>query len=133
MSSISWNSIIGYKSALKPKIDLIHMDDNIVKFILSGVDVSIANALRRVIIAEVPTLAIDIVKIELNSSPLHDEFISHRLGLIPLISTKCRQIFTPWRDCTCKNGCAHCTVRFTLNESNNTNNHRNITSNHLVR
>jgi DNA-directed RNA polymerase II subunit RPB3 len=56
------------------------------EFVLSGTDASIANALRRVIIAEVPTISVDLVEVENNTTVLNDEFIAHRLGLVPLVS-----------------------------------------------
>ncbi len=48
---------------------------------------SYANTLRRIIISEVPTIAIEFVNTKENTSPVHDEYLGHRLGLIPLISS----------------------------------------------
>ena len=54
------------------------------EFDLIGVDASIANAFRRILIAEVPTMAIESVYIFQNTSVIQDEVLSHRLGLIPI-------------------------------------------------
>lgn len=52
-------------------------------FSLIGIDASIANAFRRILISEIPTLAIETVYIENNTSVIQDEVLAHRLGLIP--------------------------------------------------
>ncbi|CAD6587563.1 MAG: hypothetical protein CYPHOPRED_003966 [Cyphobasidiales sp. Tagirdzhanova-0007] len=49
-----------------------------------GIDTSIANAIRRVLLAEVPTVAVENVYIWNNTSLVQDEVLSQRLGLVPL-------------------------------------------------
>eukprot|EP01052_Picozoa_sp_SAG31_P009429 SAG31_NODE_495_length_14864_cov_21.943109_5_plen_407_part_00 len=53
-------------------------------FDISGIDAPIANALRRIMIAELPTMAIETVNIYNNTSILQDEVLAHRLGLVPI-------------------------------------------------
>jgi DNA-directed RNA polymerase II subunit RPB3 len=67
-----------------PKVKIIDMKAHELRFILSDTDVSVANALRRIMIAEVPTLAIDLVEFSANSTVLNDEYIALRLGLTPI-------------------------------------------------
>lgn len=49
-----------------------------------GVDASIANSFRRILLSELPTMAIEKVHIYNNTSIIQDEVLAHRLGLIPL-------------------------------------------------
>jgi DNA-directed RNA polymerase subunit D len=53
----------------------------------ANIDESLANAIRRYM-NQIPVLAIDEVEIMKNDSPLYDEAIAHRLGLIPLKTDK---------------------------------------------
>ena len=48
------------------------------------VDVSFVNALRRILLSEIPTVAIETVYMWNNTSIIHDEVLAHRLGLIPI-------------------------------------------------
>jgi DNA-directed RNA polymerase subunit D len=82
---------------------------------LTDTDVYFVNALRRVMIADLPKLAIQDVIIYDNTSPLFDEIIAHRLGMIPIPTDLQLLIFR--NDCTCKGkGCPSCTVRYTLSK-----------------
>lgn len=55
-----------------------------------GVDPSIANALRRIMISEVPTMAIEDIFLIKNTSILQDEALGHRLGLVPIFADPTR-------------------------------------------
>ena len=48
---------------------------------------SLANAIRRYVL-QIPILAIDEVEISKNDSPLYDETVAHRIGLIPIKTEK---------------------------------------------
>ena len=66
-------------------------DNNILKFTLSGVNVSLANALRRTILSDIPVVAVytqtyedNNCNIEINTSRLHNEILKQRLSSIPV-------------------------------------------------
>ena len=61
------------------------MDDEVVEFDMIGIDPPLANALRRILIAEVSTVAISRVTIFQNTGVIHDENLAHRLGLVPIV------------------------------------------------
>jgi DNA-directed RNA polymerase I and III subunit RPAC1 len=52
-------------------------------FSLIGIDASVANAFRRILIAEIPSLAIEYVFVNNNTSIIQDEVLAQRLGLVP--------------------------------------------------
>lgn len=65
-------------------IEIIKLDDEEIVFDLVGVEPPLANALRRILIAEIPTMAIEKVNMWQNTSIIPDENLAHRMGLIPI-------------------------------------------------
>ena len=66
------------------RVEIGSMDGNDMEFDLVGIDASLANAFRRILIAEVPTIAIDKLWIHDYDNVMAEEVFAHRLGLIPL-------------------------------------------------
>ncbi|KAI9680211.1 MAG: 45 kDa subunit of RNA polymerase II [Trizodia sp. TS-e1964] len=97
-----------------PRLTIRDVNTHRVDFTLSNVDLAFANSLRRTMLSEVPTIAIDLVEIEANTSVLADEFIAHRLGLIPLNAKNIDELLYS-RDCeSCDQYCDNCSVTMTL-------------------
>ncbi|KAJ7778629.1 DNA-directed RNA polymerase [Mycena maculata] len=77
----SW-SLDKFRENLTVKVRRV--SERSIDFDLVGVDASIANAFRRIIIAEVPTICIENVYVYNNTTVVADEILAQRIGLIPL-------------------------------------------------
>ncbi|KAI5952983.1 RPC40 [Candida theae] len=77
----SWD-IEKFKNSFDIKIT--NVSERVANFDLIHIDTSIANAFRRIMIAEVPSVAVETVYSFMNTSVIQDEVLAHRIGLIPL-------------------------------------------------
>jgi DNA-directed RNA polymerase subunit D len=95
------------------KIEILKINEQEASFLIEGVKNSFVSALRRIILSEIPTMAIELVTFKKNDSVLNDEIIAHRLGLIPLTFDK--KAYNLPEECTCNGkGCSRCQVKLTL-------------------
>jgi DNA-directed RNA polymerase subunit D len=108
-------------------LKIIDLTDTHAKFIISGTRPDMANALRRTLMTEVPKMAIETVEFHLGPirdedgkeyesvSPLFDEIIAHRLGLVPVPTDP--ELYVEKDQCTCNGeGCPNCTIMYSLNK-----------------
>jgi DNA-directed RNA polymerase subunit L len=78
--------------SISPRVDIISdIRDDELKFTLSGVNVSIANAIRRIILSDVPIVVFRVspndknkCNITANTCGLNNEIVKHRLSCIPI-------------------------------------------------
>lgn len=84
-----------------------------ISFTLNNATAAFANTLRRTILDEVPTMAIEDVEIRKNNSVLYDEMVALRLGLV-VLKTDLKSYNLP-NECKCNGeGCARCQLKLTL-------------------
>ena len=76
---------------MNPKVEAINQSNELLKFTLSGVNVSLANAIRRTILSDIPLIVFKTAPYEenkatilKNTSRLNNEIIKHRLSCIPI-------------------------------------------------
>src|SRR2546430_2105435 len=98
------------------------------RLLIEETEPSYANARRRVLVSDVPKMAIEDVEFHLGPiraedgkeyesvSPLFDEMIAHRLGLVPIPTDL--GLYNRREDCpTCHGeGCPNCTIIYSVNK-----------------
>lgn len=102
-----------------PSVNILERADEKIVIKFNNVPRQYVNAIRRISISEVPTLAIDDVVILENSSVMHDEAIAHRLGLVPLQTNLSRFVMPHECDCKSTLGCSKCRVLLVLDSEAN--------------
>ena len=107
-------------------IEILEMAERKAKFILKNSSPAMANALRRTLLSDIPKMAIDKVEFHLGPimsddkeyesvTPLFDEIIAHRLGMVPVPTDL--DLFVPQSECSCGGeGCPNCTIMYSLNK-----------------
>ena len=110
------------------EIEIIEMADRKAKFLLKNTSPAMANALRRTLLSDIPKMAIDKVefltgKIEGDDgkeyesiTPLFEEIIAHRLGMLPVPTDL--DLFVPQDKCACGGeGCPSCTIMYSIRKT----------------
>ena len=108
-------------------IEILEMADRKCKFILKNSTPAMANALRRTMLSDIPKMAIDNVEFHLGPidvdgkefesiTPLFNEIIAHRLGMVPVPTDL--DTYTFKDKCVCGGeGCPSCTMMYSLNKN----------------
>jgi DNA-directed RNA polymerase subunit D len=96
-------------------IEKISSSENKMTFLLKKSTPAYSNALRRIMLTQVPVMAIENIEFSKNNSALYDEVLAHRLGLVPL-TTDLKSYELPESDEDIENKKAKCTLQLTLKE-----------------
>ena len=95
------------------KLELISDSAHKVIMRVKNASDALINTFRQYLISETPSLAIDFVEILSNESPLPDELLAHRLGLLPLLTIDPAEFVEPMQ-CSCSDYCSKCAVLFAM-------------------
>ncbi|MGQ0797653.1 MAG: DNA-directed RNA polymerase subunit D [Methanobacteriota archaeon] len=110
------------------QVKVIEQKPEFLKLLLEDTEPSFTNALRRVLVSDVPKMAIEDVEFHLGPirgedgkeyesvAPLFDEMIAHRLGLVPIPTDL--KLYNERATCpSCHGeGCPNCTIIYSINK-----------------
>jgi len=95
------------------KIQILNKSDREMRLLVQEITPAFANELRRIMMSEVPAMAIEWVDFKNNDSALSDEVLANRLGQIPLTFDK--KVYDLPENCSCEGkGCSKCQVELVL-------------------
>jgi DNA-directed RNA polymerase subunit D len=94
-------------------VKMLEKDGKRIKFLVEGVKSSFAGALRRIMISEIPTMAVEWVDFIKNDSAMSDEMLANRIGQVPL--TYDAKAYNLPKECKCEGkGCSRCQVKLAI-------------------
>lgn len=96
------------------KTKVVSLDEETIRFLVEGVDVSFANSMRRTMVAEVPMMVVEDIFYFDNSSLVPDEVLAHRVGLVPLKTNLESYVLPEECDCGAELGCPKCRAVLTM-------------------
>lgn len=71
---------------MNPVVEITSRSDSALEFVVRHIDLALANAVRRTILAEIENVAVvyENVLVSVNTCPLHDDIIAKRIALVPI-------------------------------------------------
>lgn len=106
---------------------------NCIQFTLTAVDYRLLNALRGILLEELPCLAFHTIRFEENKTVLKHEQVMETLRMLAIASDAVDELL--WsKDCHClSKPCENCSVEFKLDvENTTTNSYKSVTTDDLV-
>jgi DNA-directed RNA polymerase alpha subunit len=126
-----------YNDVLKPHIRIVDDQRDYFTCELTTLNARIMNQVRRSLMTNVSTLAIDEIAINKSNTVVQDEIIAHRLGIL-VISSNNVDLFENNEECSCMASCTNyatcrdCTAEIVLDVVNTSDVARMVTSDDLV-
>lgn len=95
-------------------VEVLFQDERTITVKLNDFPIQYANALRRICLSGVPVFAIDTVDVIENTTVFADEYLAHRLALVPLTTPTGKYNVPAQCDCQREEGCTNCSVMLLL-------------------